>query len=481
MRVRRRFLATSIVFVVFWTAISVAVTRNLVQIRQQFDKIIAQNVEAVFALQELYGETARMREEAASAALLLLLGAEPEADEAFAEELMELSEAHQESLSWLDVYRNVAADHDNQSRFGVIASALDDTYTISLEIIDAAQQNDAERVESLKEELEELENALVAFATQAIEDERSSLRDSEGVVATFALRSAIVFGSVILVLIVVITFGTLRFARAVLTPLDAISKFAITFHPEEHHSIPSIEPPNALHRLHQAVEAMARRTTDLTRDLRERNQKLEKSMALNQMLIREVHHRVKNNLQVVISMLNLQAGSETSELAREHLDKARSRLYAVALVHKLLYSSADQTEVRLDHYLPTLVSAIETAIDETGERFRIEAEVDPCSLDVDLAIHVGLIINELVANAFKHAIRDDTPCLVQLRFACVDGRAVLTVRDNGQGLAEDFRPEHAESLGLQIVSVTAAQLDGVVEFSNDDGLVVTISFPLEPQ
>ena len=119
------------------------------QIRQQFDKIIAQNVEAVFALQELYGETARMREEAASAALLLLLGAEPQADEAFAEELMELSEAHQESLSWLDVYRNVAADHDNQSRFGVIASALDDTYTISLEIIAAAQHNDAERVEAL--------------------------------------------------------------------------------------------------------------------------------------------------------------------------------------------------------------------------------------------------------------------------------------------------------------------------------------------
>ena len=81
-------MATSIVFVVFWTAISVAVTRNLVQIRQQFDKIIAQNVEAVFALQELYGETARMREEAASAALLLLLGAEPEADEAFAEALI---------------------------------------------------------------------------------------------------------------------------------------------------------------------------------------------------------------------------------------------------------------------------------------------------------------------------------------------------------------------------------------------------------
>ena len=463
-----------------WTVISVAVTGNLVQIRTQFGKIINRNFEAVFALQELYGETARMREEATSAALLLLLTEGPDTREEIEAELTEMNEAHEEARIWFDVYRAAAVNGENSARFDDLESVLDRMYRFPTDFVRAAGQGDTRSIAQQKQELERLEDLLVEFIIQAIEEERRSLDSSEYMVNRFTFRSTIVFGLVILVLIVAITVGALRFARSVLSPLDVISNFAAAFRPEDNPTVPTIEPPNALHHLHNAVAAMARRTSNLTRDLTERNQRLERSMAMNETLIHEVHHRVKNNLQVVISLLNLQVSTEIDSVVREHLGKARSRLYAIALVHKLLYSSEDQTVVQLEDYLPTLVSAIETSIDDTGSQFRVEVDVEPCALEIDLAIQIGLITNELVANSFKHAYRADTPCIVNVRFAQVGNRGVLSVRDNGPGIRDDFKPDRVESLGLQIVSVTTAQLSGNVEYVNDNGLVVTVSFLVEP-
>ena len=478
--VQRRFLTVSIAFVIFWTAISVAVTGNLVQIRKQFGKIINRNFEAVFALQELYGETARMREEAIGAALLLLLTEGPDTREEIEAELTEMNEAHEEARIWLDVYRSAAANRDNSARFDEIEAVLDGMYRFPTDFVRAAGQGDIGAVARQKIELERFEDLLMEFIMQAIEEERRSLHSREHMVNQFTLRSTIVFGLVILVLIVAITVGTLRFARSVLSPLDVISNFAAAFHPKDNPTVPTIEPPNALHHLHSAVATMARRASNLTRDLTERNQRLERSMAINETLIHEVHHRVKNNLQVVISLLNLQVGTEAGSAVREHLGKARSRLYAIALVHKLLYSSEDQTVVQLEDYLPMLVSAIETSIDDTGAQFRVAIDVEPCALEIDLAIQIGLITNELSTNSFKHAYRADAPCIVNVRFVRVDDRGVLSVRDNGPGIRDDFQPDRVESLGLKIVSVTTAQLGGNVEYVNDNGLVVTVSFPVEP-
>ena len=388
----------------------------------QFGRIVAQNFEAVFALQQLYGETSRVREEAVSAALLVLLSDDIEDREEIEEELMELNEAHEEVQAWLDVYRGVAADRDSQVGFDDLESALDEMQRIPIDIVRAAERGDLRAIVEQKAALERLEEVLVEFVTRAIEQERSSLQSSEHIVNRFVRRSTIVFGVVILVLVVVITFGALRFARSVLGPLDVISKFAITFRPEDNPPMPTIKPPNALHHLYDAVTTMVRRTSNLTRDLTERNRRLEKSMAINETLIHEVHHRVKNNLQVVISLLNLQMGTEPNPAVREQLGKARSRLYAIALVHQLLYSSEDQTVVNMKDYLPTLVSAIEASIDDTGHQFRIEVDVEPCTLEIEVAIQVGLTINELIANSFKHARREDALCIVNVRFVRVGDR-----------------------------------------------------------
>ncbi len=201
------------------------------------------------------------------------------------------------------------------------------------------------------------------------------------------------------------------------------------------------------------------------------------SLREKEVLLKEIHHRVKNNMQIVSSLLTLQARDVSDPAMLELVAQSRARILSMALVHEDLYQSDNLAQVDIRHYLERLVERTRSGI-AANSGVRFELEIDRLSLSVDQAIPLGLLCNELFTNALKHAFPDSAAGLVRVRLAQGDGQAVLTVRDNGQGLPPGYEPGQGSTLGLQLVWSLADQLHGEVEAHNDGGAVFTIRFPV---
>jgi len=201
------------------------------------------------------------------------------------------------------------------------------------------------------------------------------------------------------------------------------------------------------------------------------------SLREKEILLKEIHHRVKNNMQIVSSLLSLQAREVTDPAMLALVAESRARILSMALVHEDLYQSDNLAQVDFRRYLERL--AERTLAAQAGAALvRFELELDELSLTVDKAVPLGLLCNELLTNAFKHAFLGLAEGLVTVRLACTETQATLTVRDNGRGLPPGFDPEQGGTLGLQLVWSLADQLHGVVEAGNDGGAVFTVRFPL---
>ncbi|RYJ02874.1 MAG: GAF domain-containing protein, partial [Acetobacteraceae bacterium] len=197
-------------------------------------------------------------------------------------------------------------------------------------------------------------------------------------------------------------------------------------------------------------------------------------------LVREMHHRVKNNLQLVSSLLNLQAARVEDPAVAELFIDSRDRVRSMALVHENLYRAGDYARVPMRHHVETLCAQIERAYRGREGRIRLDVSVEPIQLDLDRAISSGLIINELLSNAFKHAFPDDAAGRISITVSQQGGDCVLTVRDDGIGmpaaLAADL--DASASLGLQLVGDLVQQLHGRLTLGPPPGAEFTVTFPL---
>lgn len=195
------------------------------------------------------------------------------------------------------------------------------------------------------------------------------------------------------------------------------------------------------------------RTAELTASLEEK-----------QILIKEIHHRVKNNLNVVVSLLRLQEDQiDSVETARAAFEQSRNRIYSMALVHESLYQSDSLADIQLDEYINTLVNQLQTNNLRDGD-IAYRCNLTPVRLDITQAIPCGIIINELVTNAQKHAFTGLAGGEITVSVEVPDtGGLIITVEDNGQGLPE-FNGAAVTSLGLHLVRVLTDQLDGSVSF-----------------
>ncbi len=198
------------------------------------------------------------------------------------------------------------------------------------------------------------------------------------------------------------------------------------------------------------------------RDVSERiryEQNLEQAVKEKEMLLREVHHRVKNNLQIVSSMLNLQQDEYEDPRLNSILERAQNRIRSMALVHESLYRSENIAGLPFKTYAETLLSAF--SITEQGRGVEIVVNADPLVFSLDLAIHCGLLLNELATNAVKHAFFQvpEPRFTVELR-EVEKGELLLTVEDNGPGLPEGFDPERHSHLGIKLALALASQAGG---------------------
>ncbi len=217
-------------------------------------------------------------------------------------------------------------------------------------------------------------------------------------------------------------------------------------------------------------------------DVTERNRALEKltaSLKEKEVLLKEIHHRVKNNLQVLSSMLRLQAGYIKDPQALELFEESQNRVRTMALIHEKLYQSQDLARIDFADYLRNLTNHLVRSYNGPKE-VALKVDVGEVHLTVETGIPCGLIVNELVSNALKHAFPGDRSGQIIVSLQRCDGTYVLSVKDDGVGFPKDVDFRNTPSLGLQLVNTLATQLDGTVALiANGAGTEFRIEFPVE--
>jgi PAS domain S-box-containing protein len=195
-------------------------------------------------------------------------------------------------------------------------------------------------------------------------------------------------------------------------------------------------------------------------------------------LLKEVHHRVKNNLQIVSSLLNLQARRVKSDAALETLRETQGRIRSMALLHETLYREDNGAAVNCAVYFSHLCAHLCRAFGEMAGRVRVSTDLAPVDFGLDVAIPCGLIINELVSNSFKHAFPDGRrgEIAVRVLHAEAEGRIVLSVADDGIGLRSGEDYLQSDKLGTQLVSGLAKQIAAAIDVTSNTGTTVQISF-----
>ncbi len=211
---------------------------------------------------------------------------------------------------------------------------------------------------------------------------------------------------------------------------------------------------------------------------RKADEQLRVSLHEKEILLQEIHHRVKNNLQVVTSLLRLQSEHVSDERTQAMFQEARNRVQAIGGIHELLYRSADLAHIDFAAYLDRLARDLFSFYGLSDDRVHLSIDVDHTTLEIKEAMPCGLLVNELVTNCLKHAFPNGREGKIRVSLECVEERCILIVEDDGVGLPEGFDWEQADSLGLQLVQVLTAQLNGVIHVDSTSGTRVEISFPL---
>ena len=230
--------------------------------------------------------------------------------------------------------------------------------------------------------------------------------------------------------------------------------------------------------------ADGRRMVDgVTEDITERKKvdlQIQAALREKEALLRELFHRVKNNLQVVSSLLNLQSESLTDEQAVEMFRESRHRINSMALIHERLYMAKDLARINIEQYVHDLASELFFAYGVSAERVRLEVDIntDGAVMDIEKAVPVGLIINELLTNALKYAFPGGRAGNLTVRIEPTPGDMLkLTVADDGVGLPAGIDVNDPVTLGLQLVSTLAEQLRGGLEARPQPGAAFTVTFP----
>ncbi|HPG38122.1 MAG TPA: PAS domain S-box protein [bacterium] len=223
-----------------------------------------------------------------------------------------------------------------------------------------------------------------------------------------------------------------------------------------------------------------KRVWGVQRDITERKkaeEQIQRALAEKDIMLKEIHHRVKNNMNVITSLLNLQAERiETREQAKAAFEESRNRVYSMALVHDQLYKSADFSSIDMKPYIFTLVQKLQQAY-VADKKINLDLKVLNAFLNVNIAVPCGLILNELITNVFKHAFQDrKTGNLIVYFQPYQDSMYELQVQDDGAGLPSDFNIHSLTTLGLKLVTILTEQIDGVLEIKRDAGTTFIIRF-----
>lgn len=207
--------------------------------------------------------------------------------------------------------------------------------------------------------------------------------------------------------------------------------------------------------------------------LRKAKVKIEEKNKERETLLKEIHHRVKNNLQIISSILSMQSRKLEDSLAKSAVDEGRSRIKSMSLIHEKLYSSDQLTNVKMKDYIEELSGFLFNTYKPSGV-VNQKINVEDIDMDIDTAIPVGLILNELISNALKYAFSANGDGELDISLIKENEEYVLQVSDSGAGLPDNFTESH--SMGMRLVKVLTEQLDGLLKIENEGGAHFTLKF-----
>ncbi|MBD3615213.1 MAG: PAS domain S-box protein [Gracilimonas sp.] len=219
-----------------------------------------------------------------------------------------------------------------------------------------------------------------------------------------------------------------------------------------------------------------------TRDITERKKyeyDLEESLHEKNVLLQEIHHRVKNNLAVISGLLQIQQFETNDETLNKILGNSVSRIKSMALIHEKLYRSKSLSHVKFDEYINGLISTILNSHDYYNDKIKIDLECDGIVLNVNQAVPCALILNEIISNAIEHAFVGRDQGTIWVSFKEVDGQILASVKDNGIGIPEDLMESKRQSMGLTIIRTLIKQLNSKLEVKTEDGTEFCFTFSLK--
>jgi two-component sensor histidine kinase len=233
--------------------------------------------------------------------------------------------------------------------------------------------------------------------------------------------------------------------------------------------------PTEIRELNETLTAMAAR-------IKAREVELSESLAQKQMMLREIHHRVKNNLQTVTSLLNLYARIPRGEAIKAAFSDVQTRINTLALVHRHLYESQDLREIDLAAFMSNLCRLVQDGSGVPARRVKLIVGIPSMMLSGDRAVPLALLTTELLTNAFKHAFPEHRAGMIRVQIVADGaGNATLTISDDGIGYRERQEASPTSTMGQSLIAAFTRQLGGTLDISGPPGTVITLAFPLEPK
>jgi two-component sensor histidine kinase len=204
---------------------------------------------------------------------------------------------------------------------------------------------------------------------------------------------------------------------------------------------------------------------------------IESSLQEKEYLLKEIHHRVKNNLQVISSLLSMQARKATDPKVKETLTESQNRVRSIALVHEKLYQSRNLDRIEYGDYLSKVVTHLFESFNVNPAQIKWRVNAKDVDVSIDQAVPCSLILNEMITNSIKYAFPEGRRGEISISFALEGDRYILDYRDNGVGVPAGSVLERSGSLGMQLIQGLTRQLDGTVTIDTTNGVHYTIIFP----
>lgn len=233
-------------------------------------------------------------------------------------------------------------------------------------------------------------------------------------------------------------------------------------------------------RVEERTAELRKTNKELLKEINERKRaetKLSESLKEKEILLKEIHHRVKNNMQIISSLLRLQSRAIKDKAVREMFEASQSRIKSMALIHEKLYQSENLSRINFSDYIKNLVCYLFSLYQVQGMTVKCNLDLDEHFLDINRAIPLALIINEIVSNSLKHAFPDGRKGELYVKMKYGDrGKCRICVGDNGVGLPDNFDLSNTETLGMRLISDLVNQVDGTIKMDKKNGVMFEITF-----